>query len=106
MGVVLQNLTDDDLCSMMCPDPLMDRLEESGIHAECAQGATALCGFDDAIIGFADEGRFVYSYEKMLQVLKDQGVDAAEAVACLDTDVLEWYQQFGEQPPIIMYEVK
>ena len=107
MGAILENLSSEELCDIMCPDPLMAKLEDSGICEDSAHTATALDRvFDEALVGFAEEGRFVYSYEKLIQAYMDSsGASLDEAIDYIDSDILGRYQQFGEQPPIIMYEV-
>ena len=106
MGVILPS--DADLCELMCPDPLMSRFEDAGINTddEELQTATRLSDFDNAVIGYADEGRLVYGYEKLIHVcVYELEMDYEDAVDYIDHDILAWYRGYGEQPPIIMYEV-
>ena len=63
--------------------------------------------YDNAIIGTDDNSRVVYDYDKMVECLMEEdGMDYEEAVDYIAHDILAWYRGYGEQPPIIMYEVE
>ena len=74
---------------------------------ETAEGAVVLTGFDDAIIGLAEEfgngPRILYSREKILQILQERDeMSFNDALDFYDFNILGMY--VGEQDPIILYE--
>ena len=74
---------------------------------ETAEGAVVLTGFDDAIIGLAEEfgngPRILYSREKILQILQERDeMSFNDALDFYDFNILGMY--VGEQNPIILYK--
>ena len=74
---------------------------------ETAEGAVVLTGFDDAIIGLAEEfgngPRILYSREKILQILQERDeMSFNDALDFYDFNILGMY--VGEQNQIILYE--
>ena len=74
---------------------------------EAAFGAVLLTGFDEAIIGLAEEfgngPRILYSREKILQIMMERdGMTHDEAMEFYDFNILGLHA--GEQNPIILYE--
>ena len=56
-------------------------------------------GFDDAVIGIEENSmRLIYSVEKCINILMDQGMDMTEAVEYFDFNVSGSY--VGEKTPI------
>ena len=56
-------------------------------------------GFDDAVIGIDEKSmRLIYSVNKCLNILMDQGMDMTEAVEYFDFNVSGAY--VGEKTPI------
>ena len=56
-------------------------------------------GFDDAVIGIdANSVRLIYSVQKCIEVLKNDGMDEMEAVEYFEFNVLGAY--VGEKTPI------
>ena len=74
---------------------------ETPFDIEEAYGAIKLDGFDDCIIGLAEEfgngPRIVYSKEKIIEKLKEE-MTHEEALEYYDYNILGGY--FGEQNPI------
>ena len=74
---------------------------ETQLNLEEAYGAIKLDGFDDCIIGLAEEfgngTRIVYSKEKIIEKLKEE-MTHEEALEYYDYNILGGY--FGEQNPI------
>lgn len=93
-----------DLCDLICPDPLLARLEDNGICTDEID-AIRIDDFDEAVVGYADEGRLVYSFEKMVEVgMEKNGWDLEESTDYVSS-MLCWYHT-GSNSPIIMYEVE
>ena len=60
-----------------------------------------------AVVGVSEEGRVIYSYEKMVWALMmTDGMDYEEAVECVDFNTIGALPTMGENAPIIMYEVE
>jgi hypothetical protein len=56
-------------------------------------------GFDDAVIGIdTDSMRLIYSIQKCIEVLKEEGMDEIDAVEYFEYNVLGAY--VGEKTPI------
>lgn len=56
-------------------------------------------GFDDAVIGIdTDSMRLIYSVQKCIEVLKEEGMDEIDAVEYFEFNVLGAY--VGEKTPI------
>lgn len=59
--------------------------------------------FDKSIIGISDDGRVIYSYEKMVQeFMEDEGVDEMEAIEWIDYNTVRALPYMGEGAPIIV----
>ncbi len=60
-----------------------------------------------AVVGVSEEGRVIYSYEKMVRALMmTDGIDYEEAVEFVDFNTVGALPTMGEYAPIIMYEVE
>lgn len=60
-----------------------------------------------AVVGVSEEGRVIYSYEKIVRALTmTDGMDYEEAVEFVDFNTVGALPTMGENAPIIMYEVE
>ena len=65
-------------------------------------------GFDyaDAFIGMSDEGRAVYSYDKMIEhIMVKEGWTFEEAVEWIDYNTIRALPYGGPNGPIVLYDV-
>ena len=63
--------------------------------------------FDEAIVGVTEEGRLVYSYEKMVrQLAKDEFMCDHEAQEFIDYNTVRAIPYMGEKRPIIVYPIE
>ena len=65
-------------------------------------------GFDyaDAFIGMSDEGRAVYSYDKMIEyIIEKEGWTYEEAVEWIDYNTIRALPYAGPNAPIVVYDV-
>lgn len=59
--------------------------------------------YDDAIIGYTDEGRVVYDYDAMVKCLIDRdGMDEFGAIEFIDYNTIRALPYAGEKAPIVM----
>ena len=59
-----------------------------------------------AVIGRTEDGRVIYSYEKMIESLMNtDGMDREEAMEFIDFNTVRALPYMGEKPPVIMYEL-
>lgn len=66
--------------------------------------AIIMDGFDDAIVGIDTDGRVVYDYDKMTEVLINRdGMEYEEASEYIDYNCIRALPYYGEMRPIIMY---
>lgn len=62
--------------------------------------------YKDAILGYTDDKRLVYSYEKMVKYLVDNnGLKEDDAMDYIDYNVVGMLKSMGEKSPIIVYEL-
>lgn len=62
--------------------------------------------YKDAILGYTDDKRLVYSYEKMVKYLVDNnGLEEDDAMDYIDYNVVDMIKGMGEKSPIIVYEL-
>lgn len=60
--------------------------------------------FDPAIIGFTDDGRVVYDYEKMVaHLVKTDGISDVDAIEFIDYNTIRALPYAGEKAPVIVY---
>lgn len=60
-----------------------------------------------AIIGITEEGRLIYSYDKMVDYLmQTDGMDAEEAMEFIDYNTVRALPYAGEKAPIIQYNLE
>lgn len=60
-----------------------------------------------AIIGISEEGRLVYSYDKMVEHLMTvENMDAEEAMEFIDYNTIRALPYAGEMAPIILYDIE
>ena len=59
-----------------------------------------------AVIGRTEDGRVIYSYEKMIEsLMSTDGMDREEAMEFIDFNTVRALPYMGEKPPVIMYEL-
>ena len=59
--------------------------------------------FDDAIVGYTDEGRVIYDYDDMVKCLVERdGMTELEAIEFIDYNTIRALPYAGENAPIIM----
>lgn len=60
-----------------------------------------------AIIGITEEGRLIYSYDKMVEhLMLEDDMDAGEAMEFIDYNTIRALPYAGEMAPIVMYDVE
>ena len=60
--------------------------------------------YDDALIGFTEDGRAVYDYEKMIEwLMKEEGWTDNEAVEWIEVNTLRALPYMGNDAPIVIY---
>lgn len=60
-----------------------------------------------AIIGVTEDGRLIYSYDKMVEHLMiEDDMDAEEAMEFIDYNTIRALPYAGEKAPIVMYNVE
>ena len=63
--------------------------------------------FNDAIIGVTEDGRLVYSYEKMIVELSEkEAMSPEEAQEFIDYNTVRAIPYMGEHRPIIVYPIE
>lgn len=62
--------------------------------------------YDTALIGVSEDGRAIYSYEKMVEwLIMNEGMSEGEAVEWIDYNTIRALPYFGDDAPIVMYEL-
>lgn len=60
-----------------------------------------------AVIGITEEGRLIYSYDKMVEhLMQTDGMDAEEAMEFIDYNTIRALPYAGNMAPIVMYDVE
>ena len=60
-----------------------------------------------AIIGITEDGRLIYSYDKMVEhLMREDGMEADEAMEFIDYNTVRALPYAGEMAPIIQYNVE
>ena len=63
--------------------------------------------FNEAIVGVSEDGRLVYSYEKMVhQLAEDEFMSEQEAQEFIDYNTVRAIFYMGEKRPIIVYPIE
>ena len=63
--------------------------------------------YDDAIVGVSDDGRVVYDFEKMLDVLMTRdGMTVEEAMDFVNYNTIRAIPYAGERAPVVMYPLR
>lgn len=73
-----------------------------------AQLFDSCLGFDyaDAFIGMSDDGRAVYSYDKMVEhIIEKEGWSYEEAVEWIEYNTIRALPYAGPNAPIVVYDV-
>ena len=62
--------------------------------------------YDHALMGVTHDNRAVYDYEKMVEwLIRTEGLTEEEAIEWIDYNTLRALVYFGEDAPIIMYQL-
>lgn len=62
--------------------------------------------YDEGIVGNDQDGRLIYSYEKLAEALmKHDGMSYEEAIEWIDYNTLRAIPYMGEFAPIIMFSI-
>ena len=62
--------------------------------------------YDDALIGVSEDGRAIYDYNKMIELLVfNEGFEPSEAVEWIDYNTIRALPYMGSDAPIIMYPI-
>lgn len=60
--------------------------------------------YDAAFVGMTSDGRAVYDFEKMVQCLVDDGMEAEEAVEFIEFNTLRALTYF-QNAPVVLYPI-
>lgn len=83
----------------------MDRVEELLLDNDL-EGTAYFTGddYDTAILGYTDDGRLVYSYEKMVDwLVENDNMTPDDAVEWLDYNTIRAIPYMGEKAPVVVY---
>ena len=83
----------------------MDRVEELLLDNDL-EGTAYFTGddYDTAILGYTDDGRLVYSYEKMVEwLVENDNMTSDDAVEWLDYNTIRAIPYMGEKAPVVVY---
>lgn len=83
----------------------MDRVEELLLDNDL-EGTAYFTGddYDTAILGYTDDGRIVYSYEKMVEwLVENDNMIPEDAVEWLDYNTIRAIPYMGEKAPVVVY---
>lgn len=112
MGMTFEDLSDDDLCDMMCggvEEPTVEEiLEQNGFFYDDDIEMLQIDGMARALVWVSEDDRLVYSYEKMVQLTMEQdGCSRDDAMDFVSYDILRGLSYVtDERKPIVIYEVK
>lgn len=60
-----------------------------------------------AIVGISEEGRLIYSYDKMVEhLMKVENMDVEEAMEFIDYNTIRALPYAGEMAPIVLYDIE
>ncbi len=60
-----------------------------------------------AIVGISEEGRLIYSYDKMVKhLMTAENIDAEEAMEFIDYNTIRALPYAGEMAPIVLYDIE
>lgn len=60
-----------------------------------------------AIVGISEEGRLIYSYNKMIEhLMTAENMDAEEAMEFIDYNTIRALPYAGEMAPIVLYDIE
>lgn len=83
----------------------MDRVEELLLDNDL-EGTAYFTGddYDTAILGYTDDGRLVYSYEKMVEwLVENDNMTSDDAVEWIDYNTIRAIPYMGEKAPVVVY---
>lgn len=62
--------------------------------------------YANAFIGYSDEGRAIYSYNKMVKsLMEEDNITEEDAIDFIDYNTLRAIPYFGGKSPIILYDI-
>lgn len=73
------------------------------------EGITYLTNYDyaEAIIGFTEDHRLIYDFEKMVDwLVKHEGFEELDAIEWIEYNTIRALRYMGESAPIIMYPLE
>ena len=79
-------------------------LEEKLLDYGC-EGAAYLTEeyYDDAAIGYTDDGRVVYDYDLLVECLMKEDMSEIDAIEWVEYNILRSIPYCGEQAPIVIH---
>lgn len=85
-------------------DALCEYYEEAGVEEEDQALLFGPSGaYDNSIIGFTDDGRAVYDYNRMIdELMEDDGISEEEAQEWIDYNTIRSIPYYGEHAPIVV----
>ena len=88
----------------MSKEDVIQDLLDLGVIDE--QAAT-IDGYDAAVIGATTDGRLVYDYYKIVEIMIDNDkVDATGAIEYIDYNIVRALDYYGQHAPVIIYSLK
>lgn len=85
-------------------DTLKDWLCENGLEETIVLESP---DYLSAIIGITEDGRLIYSYEKMVEhLMREDGMEAEEAIEFIDYNTIRALPYAGEMAPIVMHNIE
>lgn len=62
--------------------------------------------YDDAIIGVSDDGRVVYSFDRMVEsLMAEDNIEEIDAIEFIEYNTLRALPYIGDDAPIVMYSL-
>lgn len=91
------------ISKMSSKDVIQDLLDLDVIDEQ----AVTIDGFDDAVVGATSDGRLVYDYYKIVEIMiENDKVDATGAIEYIDYNIVRALYYYGQHAPVIMYSLK
>lgn len=90
----------------MTVEQLKDLITELGYDDVMVFDNTLGFDYADAFIGMSDEGRAVYSFDKMVEyIIENEGWPYEEAVEWIEYNTIRALPYGGPNAPIVVYDV-
>ena len=83
---------------------VLEILENNGIIVDDTKEILQIDGFEKALVGITDDDRLVYSYEKMVEIMMEEGADKYDAMDYVDYNIMR-FQGYISRHPIVVYEI-